>query len=377
MRIFSFQPYYSPFGRDMNPALKEMGHDLIESSINLSHDQLLKLGKKVFSALEERRSQNDKELLAKIEKEHKKKKIDLFFSATDIYCTFPETIEKIKKMGIPTLNFVRDDIPESFFMGKCKDIALAFDYNWTLQPSAINLYKKIGANVVHVPAGANPQLFRPYDLERKYDVTFIGVNKGYRKKIIQSIADEGIKIKVWGRNWKANLPHVVERVGDEINQLRHSKDKVKDSYNLIWSELKWEIHHLGKDRDIFNSYISTDEMIKMYSRSKISLNFSVTFGIDQRDISKAWKGLKGRDFEAPMSGAFYFTDNVEDMAKLYKIGKEIETFKTTKELLDKIKHYLENPDEAEAIRIAGRKRALKDYTWVRGFEKVFDKIDLK
>ena len=56
MGIFSFQPHYSPFGRDMTPALKEMDYDLIEFTFNLSHSDEVKLGKKLFSVLEEKRS---------------------------------------------------------------------------------------------------------------------------------------------------------------------------------------------------------------------------------------------------------------------------------------------------------------------------------
>jgi spore maturation protein CgeB len=148
---------------------------------------------------------------------------------------------------------------------------------------------------------------------------------------------------------------------------------------ILQSELTWKIKHYPKEKEIFGSFLSFDEMIKMYSRSKISLNFAGYIGvnIDTTDFSKAPKGLKGRDFEAPMSGAFYLTEHSHDITQIYKIGKEIETYKSVSELLNKIKYYLENADEAEAIRKAGRKRALEEYAWEKAFQKVFDIIGMK
>ena len=114
----------------------------------------------------------------------------------------------------------------------------------------------------------------------------------------------------------------------------------------------------------------------MYSQSKISLGFSGLTATYINDFDKSPKAVKGRDFEAPMSGAFYLTDHSDEIAQLYDIGKEIETFKNISDLVDKTKYYLENPVETEAIRKAGRKKALRNYTWEKSFEKIFDEIGI-
>ena len=188
--------------------------------------------------------------------------------------------------------------------------------------------------------------------------------------------DEGIDIRAWGDGWR----NIVMIIGLDLNELRASQEKVRRSLDLFWSELVWHTRHFGKIKKIFGTYLSFDEMIKMYSRSNITLNFPGYFEINSVDLNidfdKASKGLKGRDAEAPMSGAFYLTEYSEDIAQMYKIGKEIETYRNVPELVDKIKYYLENPIEAESIRKAGRQRALRDYTWEKGFEKVFNEIGL-
>lgn len=358
MRIFSYQPYPDPFGIGMDPALEEMGHT-------------------VFPFREEILKENtnmNKSLINAVKKIHEKKKIDLFICATDLRFTYPESIEKIKKMGIPTLNFAHDDIPEQYFDLRCKDLALQFDYNWTCQRSSFDFYKKIGVDCIYVPAGANPDLFKPYDVKREFDVTFTGVNKHYRKKTLEMIDAEGIDTHAWGLDW-TNMKGRIRLIHYLLDEVRHSDSKILDFFRLSLSEGLWFLNHYSKEKKIFNSFLSHDEMVKIFSRSKISLNFAGYDSIYNKYIDKSDKGLKGRDFEAPMSGAFYLTDHSDELASLYKVGKEIVTFSNIPELIDKIKYYLENYDEAEAVREAGRKKALECYTWKVCLEKVFEQMN--
>jgi spore maturation protein CgeB len=241
---------------------------------------------------------------------------------------------------------------------------------------AIKSYKKIGANVIHYPVGANPQLFKSYNCEHNLDVIFLGKNKGYRRKIIKDIVDEGIDIRVWGDGWQ----NIVTIIGLNLNEVRASREKIWTSLDLFWSEIVWHIRHFSKVKQIFGSYLSFEEMVKTYSQSKITINFPGYFEIksldNNIDPNSAPKGLKGRDAEAPMSGAFYLTEHCDEITQMYKIGEEIETYRSAPELMNKIKYYLENPAEAESIRKAGRQRALKDYTWKKCFEKVFNEIGI-
>lgn len=378
MRIFSAQPYL-PFSRDLNAALVEMGHDVVFKSNEYSgpdHESNIKDRKKDYERLKNEKPGINKRWIEEVKKAHEKKKVDLFVSATDMLITYPDTIEKIKRFGIPTLNIAHDDIPEGVFIEHCQDLALAFDYNWTFQLGAIKRYKKIGANVIYSPGGANPHLFKSYNCKREFDVIFMGRNKGYRRNILKTIVDEGFDVSAWGDGWR----NIRMTIGLDLNEVRASHEKVRKSLDLFWSELVWHIRHFGKVKRIFGPYLSVDEMIKMYSQSKITLNFPGYFEVNNKDINmdfdKSPKGIKGRDFEATMSGAFYLTEYTDEIAQLYEVGKEIETYRNVTELVDKIKYYLENPLEAESIRKAGRQRALKDYTWAKCFEIVFNEMDL-
>ena len=114
-----------------------------------------------------------------------------------------------------------------------------------------------------------------------------------------------------------------------------------------------------------NGPLSDEEMIKLYSRSRINLGFAGS------GYSKKLMCLKGRDFEVPMSGGLYLTQDNPELSLVYEVGKETMTYKDEKDSAEKIKWLFANPEEAAKIREAGRKRALKDHTWEKRFEEVF------
>lgn len=66
-----------------------------------------------------------------------------------------------------------------------------------------------------------------------------------------------------------------------------------------------------------------------------------------------------RNFEIPAAGAFMLSQHSNELATLYKEGAEAEFFRTTAEMLDKIRFYLKNEDARRRIARAGRERLLR------------------
>jgi hypothetical protein len=81
-----------------------------------------------------------------------------------------------------------------------------------------------------------------------------------------------------------------------------------------------------------------------------------------------------RDFEGPMCGACYLTGHTEEIEDFYDVGKEIETYRTTEELIEKCNFFLARPDAAERLRTAGFLRARRDHQWTNRFQTLFTKI---
>ena len=119
-----------------------------------------------------------------------------------------------------------------------------------------------------------------------------------------------------------------------------------------------------------NGPLSTEDMVRMYSKSEINLGFGGVAGYQNTFC------LKGRDFEIPMSGGFYLTEHSLELERVFEIEKEISTYRTLDELVKKIQYFLDYPDKAEAIRKAGHRRAASEHTWEMRFEKVFTLMGL-
>src|SRR3712207_2982449 len=126
--------------------------------------------------------------------------------------------------------------------------------------------------------------------------------------------------------------------------------------------------------DVCSSDLSDVEMIQMYSRSKINLGFS-TCGATHLTGERIVQ-IRLRDFEVPMSGGFYMVEYMEELEEFFEVGKEVVCYEGPEDLADKIKYYLSHDAEREAIRRAGYERCLRDHTWQKRFEKVFEEMGL-
>ena len=48
------------------------------------------------------------------------------------------------------------------------------------------------------------------------------------------------------------------------------------------------------------------------------------------------------------------------------------TYGSREDLLEKVRHYLAHPEEADRVRQAGYDRAQRDHTWRRRFDDLFE-----
>src|SRR5206468_11694071 len=83
---------------------------------------------------------------------------------------------------------------------------------------------------------------------------------------------------------------------------------------------------------------------------EVCLNFSNVWA-DGRPGSKLIPHIRLRDFEGPMCRTCYLTGHTDEIAEFYEIGKEIDTYRSPAELIDKTKFYLNNPVAAEQLQV--------------------------
>ena len=119
--------------------------------------------------------------------------------------------------------------------------------------------------------------------------------------------------------------------------------------------------------------VSPKDQGDIFGRHEVCLNFSNVWS-DGRPGSQLIPHVRLRDFEAPMCRSTYLTGHSEEIAEFYDIGREIDTYSSDQELVDKTRFYLNNPGAADKLRDAGYRRAIRDHTWVQRFRQLFDEI---
>ncbi|MFP4486925.1 MAG: glycosyltransferase [Campylobacterales bacterium] len=71
-----------------------------------------------------------------------------------------------------------------------------------------------------------------------------------------------------------------------------------------------------------------------------------------------------RLYEIPGVGTCLLTDHKDDLEELFDIDKEVVSFNSKEEALDKAEYLLKNPDIAKKIGDSGQKRILKNHTYL-------------
>lgn len=104
------------------------------------------------------------------------------------------------------------------------------------------------------------------------------------------------------------------------------------------------------------------------AESKIVLNINNInfYGIET--------GVNLRIFEALSAGCFLLTEHSDEIAELFVVGKEIETFHSASDLLDKVIFYLHNDEKRREIAEAGYQKFLRNYTWQHQVEVMKNRI---
>ena len=79
-------------------------------------------------------------------------------------------------------------------------------------------------------------------------------------------------------------------------------------------------------------------------------------------------------FDFAAAGALVATNHFPEVGKYLTFGQEIVGFDSTGDLIEKVRHCLDHPEEAAAIRQAGRARVLRDHTWKRVWPRILDQL---
>ena len=370
------------------PALRELGHEILESQTDLLPTSRFMDVPGNFSPEElELRARTTEQILAEVRAAHARQPVHLFLSYFYNAHFDPVGFDELGRMGIPSVNFYCNSMYQFELVS---EIAAKVNYSWHAEKHARPLYKAVGANPVWVQMGADPQVYRPIQgATRLPNASFVGMRYADRDRWMAALVRANIPVEIYGPGWGMDPPAVSSDKGSpkplmqaknylaEVrrNFIRHGMvgglARTKRQYNYRRQTRKL----LPLFKPLAKGPVPFTRICEVFSSHEVILNFSNVWS-DGRSGSNLIPHVRLRDFEGPMCRTCFITGHTDEISEFYGVGKEIETYNSTEEFVDKVRFYLSHPRAAEQLRELGYQRARRDHTWVRRFEQMFREIGM-
>jgi len=253
-----------------------------------------------------------------------------------------EQLDILIFMGMHTLNYddvvkFKDRWPETKLIAVCANFDESYlklkpyihtwvQHNYKHSISD-RLFSEAGMNLIHVPLASSPRLFTKLDLNKQFDVSFIGQfgeNKGHGYREQDYYLDPIIKSNLKGfYSGFYNYPH-----------------------------------------------IAIDDVNKVYNATKVNLNFHYPYQKLESELSTDSIDFNSRVFDICMSGNFQLCDHPY-VGELFDKGLKY----TSKEnWLDTLEYYLNNEEEMFILTREAQEECLSKHTWKSRMSEFLNKI---
>ena len=207
-------------------------------------------------------------------------------------------------------------------------------------------YQRIGKNTVVLPFSFEKNVLKSIDVNKKREVSFCGslFYKYHKKRAqnLQYLIQNGVPINLFIGNIKTGNYPFSKSILRELVKARFDFAKILYQFQKINQGV------------IFGRY-----MFQLLAQSKITLNFHGDNVLQAGNM---------RLIEATGSGACLVTDWKSNIVNYFESDKEIVTFKSKEEALEKIQYLLENEKEREKIAYLGQQKTFTHYSGKKRME---------
>ena len=311
--------------------------------------------------------------LAAVEEANRAGRLDFVLTYVSDSHLEPAAVDRVRDTMAPIVNFFCNNVHQFHLIRR---LAPHFTLNLVPEAEAMASYRGVGAETHFFPMAANPDVYRPLETAPRYQASFAGQRYADRASQLLALREAGIDAHAFGQGWtaaagaggaagagvaqgprRAGFGRAFEILLQGRNPFRAAQDRLE--WERLQARHPTALHPPASDR----------EYVALFSESKISLGFLVLG--DTHRMRRPLRQVRLREFEAPMAGAFYMTEYLEEIGLHYEIGKEVVCFRSRDELISLCRYYLAHDEERERIRRAGLARARRDHTWSRRFEDLF------
>lgn len=283
----------------------------------------------------------------------KKEKPDLFFAFMFSDEFDIPTLQQIKQLTTSVAWFADDHRRTHNYS---RFWAPRFSWAATTWSRGPEVYARYGVRNVFRSQWACRKPFKSQkNLAQDIDVSFIGQRTAARARLIRGLRDSGIRVYVRGFGWPEGRA-TAEEAGGIIN-------RSKINLNINDTEPLWSPWSLG-------------QLLLRRSRNRFVPDFHLMSNW------RFWQAIpipqiKARPFELAGRGAFVVSGYADDFEKYYKENEEMVFYRSTEDLIKKIKYYLAHEEERERIARAGYERTLREHTYENRFRELFYRIGLR
>ncbi len=310
------------------------------SVIEYPYEQIVTLGKKKFN----------EDLLDLVRRE----KPDIFFAFMFTDELAPAVLEKIKQLTTSVAWFADDHWR---IWNYSRHYARHFTWAVTTWSRAPEIYERYGIkNIIRSQWACNVGQWKPADVERDIEISFVGQYNPARDKIIDALRANGFDIWVKGFGWpEGRLPQT---------EMAKSFSRTKINLNFNTPPPRWSIKMIGR---IFFKR-SRDRIVPDFFYIKDNIFSWYHMKIPQ---------IKARPFEILGCRAFLISAYADDMNKYYEDGKEAVYYDgTMNDLIGKIKYYLPRDEEREMVARAAYEKTIREHTYEKRFLDLFKKLGI-
>ncbi|WCK56180.1 glycosyltransferase [Aneurinibacillus sp. Ricciae_BoGa-3] len=257
-----------------------------------------------------------------------------------------DQVSAIRSMGIKTAVWFTDD---PYYTDVTIQFAPHYDFVFTQELSCVSFYHAYGCFRVHyLPLAVNTRVFHYHRQDHSFntDVCFLGTAWNNRISLFDQIA-----------------PYLSTKktliVGPDWHRLQN--------YHLLSDKIRLEV-------------LSPEQSAHLINTSKIVINNHRAYDDDTLFSKNSRKllaySINPRTFEISACGAFQLTDVRQELPSCYLPRKELETYSSPSELIEKIDYYLRHEKERNAIALRGLNRTLNEHTYSKRLKELLTRVFL-
>jgi spore maturation protein CgeB len=295
------------------------------------------------------------------------------------------TIRRLRKLSVPIVNYHVDLVGQwyrAIRTGQYFDrIACAHEDHW-------NGLRRAGARPYYLPMAANPQAaaVAPSSEFAFPGVVYLGSPWQYRRVVLGHLAHEGFPLRIYGNNWvqarqdasnshhwRKNLHDLVHYAGPRVRE-----EGVAGVVSSVRTRLGAQTATPERDAALpvaaIQGRYAQPDFPAIVEGAAVNIGFTHFKGIPGTTDER--RQVRLREFEVPMGGGFYLTQDCPQLRGLYKVGEHLETWANVEDLSEKIRYYLARPEARAAIAARGRAHALTFHTWAERFRGLLRELSI-